>query len=144
MKRWIIMLLVLLLTGCGAAAEEETSISYHQIGAEEAKQMMEGENEELVILDVREQEEYDEEHIPGAVLHLYALCYSSQCKFGEYLIGILSCLCKRDIVAVAAPTVGFFYPAWENIVVHLVYAAYDAVLWLRDAVTAQYLHKASA
>ncbi len=68
MKKWIFMILVLLLTGCGAAAEEGATMSYQQIGAEEAKQMMEGENGEFVILDVREQEEYDEEHIPGAVL----------------------------------------------------------------------------
>ena len=68
MKRWIFMLLVLLLTGCGAAVEEGNSAGYQQIGAEEARQMMEGGNEEFVILDVREQEEYDEEHIPGAVL----------------------------------------------------------------------------
>ncbi len=68
MKKWIFMILVLLLTGCGAATEEGASMGYQQIGAEEAKQMMEEEKGEFVLLDVREQEEYDEGHIPGAVL----------------------------------------------------------------------------
>ena len=66
MKKWICMLLLLLLTGCQTTAGE--AAGYQQIKAEEAKQMMEGETEDFVILDVREQEEYDEAHIPGAVL----------------------------------------------------------------------------
>lgn len=66
MKKWICILLLLLLTGCQMTAGE--AAGYQQIKAEEAKQMMEGEKKDLVILDVREQEEYDEAHIPGAVL----------------------------------------------------------------------------
>ena len=69
-KNWIfaVLALVLLLSGCagGEAAGGETS-SYTQISAEEAKVMMD-EHPEAVILDVREQHEYDEQHIPGAVL----------------------------------------------------------------------------
>ena len=41
--------------------------SYQQITQEEAKRMMD-EQEDAVVLDVREQDEYDEKHIPGAVL----------------------------------------------------------------------------
>ena len=40
--------------------------SYQQITQEAAKEMMD--TQEVVILDVREQHEYDSVHIPGAVL----------------------------------------------------------------------------
>jgi len=40
--------------------------SYQQIAQEAAKEMMD--TQEVVILDVREQHEYDSAHIPGAVL----------------------------------------------------------------------------
>ncbi len=40
--------------------------SYQQITQEEAKEMMD--TQEVVILDVREQDEFDAGHIPGAVL----------------------------------------------------------------------------
>ena len=43
------------------------TVSYQQITAEEAKSMME-EQPDAAILDVREQDEYDAGHIPGAVL----------------------------------------------------------------------------
>ena len=64
MKRIIPFLLALfLLTGCGGTA---TSDAYQQITQEEAKEMMD--TQEVIILDVREQDEYDSGHIPGAVL----------------------------------------------------------------------------
>ena len=56
--------LLLLLTGCGGNASSENS--YQQISQEEAKEMMD--NQEVIILDVREQDEYDGGHIPGAML----------------------------------------------------------------------------
>lgn len=56
---------LLLLTGCGAGGASEEK-GYHQISQEEAKEMMD--NQEVLILDVREQDEYDSRHIPGAVL----------------------------------------------------------------------------
>lgn len=40
--------------------------SYQQITAEEAKTMMD--EQDVIILDVREQDEYDAGHIPGAAL----------------------------------------------------------------------------
>ena len=40
--------------------------SYHQITQEAAKEMMD--TQKVVILDVREQHEYDSGHIPGSVL----------------------------------------------------------------------------
>lgn len=56
---------LLLLTGCGAGGASEEK-GYQQISQEEAKEMMD--NQEVLILDVREQDEYDSGHIPGAVL----------------------------------------------------------------------------
>ena len=55
--------LLLLLTGCGGSAADN---SYQQITQEEAKEMMD--TQEVIVLDVREQNEYDSGHIPGAVL----------------------------------------------------------------------------
>jgi len=55
--------LLLLFTGCGGRAADN---SYQQITQEEAKEMMD--TQEVIILDVREQNEYDSGHIPGAVL----------------------------------------------------------------------------
>jgi len=65
MKRklpWILSLF-LLLTGCVGPTSDS---SYHQITQEEAKQMMD--TQEVVLLDVREQSEYDSGHIPDAIL----------------------------------------------------------------------------
>lgn len=55
--------LLLLFTGCGGRTADN---SYQQITQEEAKEMMD--TQEVIILDVREQNEYDSGHIPGAVL----------------------------------------------------------------------------
>lgn len=60
---YIILAAVLLLSGCGGADNGNT---YQQISQEEAKEVMG--SQELIILDVREQSEYDSGHIPGAVL----------------------------------------------------------------------------
>lgn len=61
------LLLLLLLTGCGGTASNASSeSSYQQISQEEAKEMMD--TQDVIILDVREQDEYDSGHIPGAVL----------------------------------------------------------------------------
>ena len=58
----LLLSLLLLLTGCGGNA----SGAYQQITQEAAKEMMD--TQEVIILDVREQDEYDSGHIPGAVL----------------------------------------------------------------------------
>ena len=62
-----ILLSVLLLTACGQAEENGQGVAYVNITAEEAKQIMDTE-EDYIILDVRTQEEYDQGHIPGAIL----------------------------------------------------------------------------
>ena len=55
--------LLLLFTGCGGNTADN---SYQQITQEKAKEMMD--TQEVIVLDVREQNEYDSGHIPGAVL----------------------------------------------------------------------------
>lgn len=63
----LFLLLLLLLTGCGGTTSNASSeSSYHQISQEEAKEMMD--TQDVIILDVREQDEYDSGHIPGAIL----------------------------------------------------------------------------
>ena len=59
----LMLAMLLVLTGCGGTAEENT---YQQITQEEAKNMMD--TQEAIVLDVREQDEFDAGHIPGAVL----------------------------------------------------------------------------
>ena len=59
----LILAMLLLLTGCGGTNVENT---YQQITQEEAKNMMD--TQEVIVLDVREQDEFDAGHIPGAVL----------------------------------------------------------------------------
>ena len=68
MKRALsILITLLLLTGCGnAEPTQPTQATYQQITQETAKEMMD--SQEIVILDVREQHEYDSSHIPEAVL----------------------------------------------------------------------------
>jgi len=56
------LILSLLLAGCA----QKGTPSYKRISQEEAKNMMD--KHEVIILDVREQSEFDEKHIPGAVL----------------------------------------------------------------------------
>ena len=59
----LMLAMLLVLTGCGGTAAENT---YQQITQEEAKNMMD--TQEAIVLDVREQDEFDAGHIPGAVL----------------------------------------------------------------------------
>ena len=83
----ISILLCILLTACGEAAsigiiggadgptsiivaEKGEKAMYEQITAEEAKRIMDS-VEEHIILDTREQDEFDEGHIPGAILIPY-------------------------------------------------------------------------
>ena len=83
----ISVLLCILLTACGndssigiiGGADGPTSIivsekgekaMYEQITAEEAKKIIDS-GEEHIILDTREQDEFDEGHIPGAILIPY-------------------------------------------------------------------------
>ena len=63
-KIWIglMTMLLLLSVGCGQAENNHSETAYVTITAEEAKEIMDGE-ETNNILDVRTQEEYDQGHI---------------------------------------------------------------------------------
>ena len=68
MKKWIFLFLaVMMLTACGQNTENNREAAYMNITAEEAKQIMDSETG-YIILDVRTQEEYDQGHIPGAIV----------------------------------------------------------------------------
>ncbi len=71
MKKLIFLLLAaMMLTACGQDKENDQGAIYVSITAEEAKRIMDNE-EGYIILDVREQDEYDAGHIPGAILIPY-------------------------------------------------------------------------
>ena len=69
-KLILILLAVMLLTACGNTEENNQEAVYMNITAEEAKAIMDRE-EGYIILDVREQEEYNQGRIPGAILIPY-------------------------------------------------------------------------
>jgi len=64
-KLFSIVLAALALTGC--TKENATNKEFVSISAQDAKNMMDT-RENYIILDVREQYEYDAGHIPGAIL----------------------------------------------------------------------------
>ena len=66
-KLTLLLLAVLLLTACGQEKENAQEAVYMNITAEEAKEIMDSQ-EGYIILDVRAQAEYDEGHIPGAIV----------------------------------------------------------------------------
>ena len=64
------LIAALTIAGCGpsvSSAPSASSTSYEQISAQQAKELMDA-DDSLVILDVRTQQEYDQAHIPGAIL----------------------------------------------------------------------------
>lgn len=69
MKRaaiWILLILIG-LTACGQNEKNEQEATYLNITAQEAKSIMDSQKG-YIILDVRTQEEYDQGHIPGAIV----------------------------------------------------------------------------
>ena len=68
MRKLVFLLLaVMLLTACGQDKENDQGAVYVNITAEKVKEIMDSE-EDYIILDVRTQEEYDQGHIPGAIV----------------------------------------------------------------------------
>ena len=69
MKRILPMLLLLsfALTGCAASAALTETNAYRQISMQEAVELMEKEENDI-ILDVRTHQEYAAGHIPGAIV----------------------------------------------------------------------------
>ena len=71
MKKLVFLLLaVMMLTACGQDKENDQGAVYVNITAEEAKQIMDSQKG-YIILDVREQDEYDAGHISGTILIPY-------------------------------------------------------------------------
>lgn len=87
-KIWLLAIFVLLLSACTntgdqnahtepvytavpsaslSAAPQTEYMGYRKITAEQAKARMEA-NEDAIVLDVRTKSEYEEKHIPGAIL----------------------------------------------------------------------------
>ena len=70
-KRFLLMLLTFALpfgcVGCSDGGSADTPATYQQISGAEAKALMDSESG-YIIIDARTQEEYDEGHIPGAIL----------------------------------------------------------------------------
>ena len=66
----LLLLAVMMLTACGQDKENGREAVYVNITAEEAKRIMDSQ-EGYIILDVREQDEYDAGHIPSAILIPY-------------------------------------------------------------------------
>lgn len=71
----ISVLLCIMLSACGNDIDkniksEGENIMYEQITQQEAKQIMDS-GEDFILLDVREQDEFDNGHIPGAILIPY-------------------------------------------------------------------------
>ena len=69
MKKWSLLILglLLLLTACSSPTKNNQEMVFLNITAEEARKLMDSE-EGCIILDVRSREEYDQGHIPGAIL----------------------------------------------------------------------------
>ena len=68
MKKWMMLLLaVLLLTGCSVEKGEKDVAEYETITAQQAKEIMDTQ-EGYVILDTRTEEEYEQGHIPDAIV----------------------------------------------------------------------------
>ena len=71
MKKLIVFFLaMMLMTACGQNKEKSQEAVYVNITAEQAKEIMDSQ-EDYIILDVRTQDEFDETHIPGAILIPY-------------------------------------------------------------------------
>lgn len=68
MKKLILILLAMMfLAACGKNKENTQGAGYMNITAEQAKELMDTQ-EGYIILDTRAQSEYEEGHIPGAIV----------------------------------------------------------------------------
>ena len=85
MKRFaiILLLLILILTSCGKSEGEIKMIKnkdgYIEITQDMAKEIMDTEKD-ILIVDVREEDEYAESHIKGALLLPLSVLYSEEAE----------------------------------------------------------------
>ena len=66
-KLLLIVLAMMVFPACGKDKKNGQEAVYMNITAKEAKELMDS-REDYIILDTRTREEYDEVHIPGAIL----------------------------------------------------------------------------
>lgn len=66
-KLFLILSLICTLIAIAGCSKKDDKSTFTTINAEEAKKMMD-ENKDIIILDVRTEEEYQEGHIEGAIL----------------------------------------------------------------------------
>jgi rhodanese-related sulfurtransferase len=66
-KLLLIVLAMTVFPACGKDKKNSQEAVYMNITAKEAKELMDS-REDYIILDTRTREEYDEVHIPGAIL----------------------------------------------------------------------------
>lgn len=71
MKKFVIILVTLLLVGCtntvNDSKQQEEAYMYNRITAQEAKEMLDR-DKDIILLDVRTLEEYKEQHIENSIL----------------------------------------------------------------------------
>ena len=67
MKRTAILLILVFILLVGCSDNNQDNHTYTQITQEEAMEMMKLDDSHIIV-DVRRQDEYDEGHIPGAIL----------------------------------------------------------------------------
>ena len=87
MKKTVCLILVLLiavfLTACQNRKEEnkmeKNAKGYYEITQEKAKEIMDSEKD-ILIIDVREEDEYNESHIKGALLLPLSVLYSEEAE----------------------------------------------------------------
>lgn len=65
LKTLVIIIIGLFIVGC--SKEETTTGTMGTITTEEVKEILDNKNENYVLIDVREDDEFNEGHIPGAV-----------------------------------------------------------------------------
>ena len=65
LKTLVIIIIGLFIVGC--SNEETTTGTMGTITTEEVKEILDNKNENYVLIDVREDDEFNEGHIPGAV-----------------------------------------------------------------------------
>ena len=62
----VVFIGVLMMSGCSTNQKPVENAAYHKIEAKEAKEMME--KQDVIIVDVRRDDEYAKGHIPNAIL----------------------------------------------------------------------------
>jgi CBS domain containing-hemolysin-like protein len=83
------------------------------------------------------------DYMAFAVLHGNAFVVSAQFHLLDGIFGLFNCRYMADIILVATPTCGLFYPAWVCCVGRYL-VLYDGVGWLRNIVFVQNFHELNA